>query len=168
MMNLLGNINLISYLCNMKQYKDTPYYITEDGKVWSSIRSKYLKPQLRGSYLQVDLGKGNPKAIHRLVAETYLPNPNNLPMVDHNDANKFNNNVCNLEWVTHSENMDRAKLKGRMAKGELNGNSLTNSADVDKIRELYSTGKYKQIDLAKMFNVSQPTISQIIRKVTWT
>lgn len=47
--------------------------------------------------------------IHRLVAETFLENPNNLPLVNHKDGNKYNNTVENLEWVTHSRNVQLAR-----------------------------------------------------------
>ena len=58
-------------------------------------------------YLKVSLCKnGEIKYyfIHRLVAEMFIPNPNNLPCVNHKDCNTSNNNVNNLEWVTHKEN----------------------------------------------------------------
>jgi len=54
--------------------------------------------------------------LSRLVATAFLPNPNNLPEVDHLDADHHNNNVNNLEWVTSEENIDRAKKMGLLGK----------------------------------------------------
>lgn len=80
------------------------YAVTEDGKVWSYRRSKFLSSSNNnGGYLRVDLCKdGGRKTvlIHRLVAEAYLPNPDNLPIVNHKDENKQNNHISNLEWCT--------------------------------------------------------------------
>jgi hypothetical protein len=53
-------------------------------------------------------GKTSCKLVHRLVAETYIPNPHNLPEVNHKDCNKENNNVSNLEWVTSKQNGEHA------------------------------------------------------------
>lgn len=47
-------------------------------------------------------------SIHRLVAEAYIPNPNNLPVVDHIDDNPFNNHVSNLQWVTIQQNVQKS------------------------------------------------------------
>lgn len=76
-------------------------------KVWKNAR--ILKPQVRGKsgYLFVRLSKdGQAKGIniHRLVAETFIPNPLNLPIVNHKDENRTNNHVDNLEWCTVSYN----------------------------------------------------------------
>ena len=83
------------------------YTIDEDGNVYS-IRSKiYLKPRKRGDYFYVGLHKSGSttnKDIHRLVAEAFLNNPNNLPCVNHKDENKTNNNVNNLEWCSYEYN----------------------------------------------------------------
>lgn len=94
-----------------KQIKDFPnYWVTTEGRVWSEYSKRWLTPTIdtRGNHkrMYVSLGRSNKKYIHRLVAETFIPNPSNLPEVDHKDANGLNNNVSNLQWVTHNENLN--------------------------------------------------------------
>lgn len=84
------------------------YQITDDGKVWSKISNKFLKPIEVCGYLRVSLYKNKKlynKLIHRLVAETFIPNPNNYKEVNHKDENTHNNIVENLEWCEHLYNM---------------------------------------------------------------
>ena len=91
---------------DIKNYEGI-YAITEDGKVWSYKNNKWLKPIKVKGYLRVQLckeGKRPAYLVHRLVAETYLPNPNNLPCVNHKDEDKTNNDVSNLEWCTVAYN----------------------------------------------------------------
>lgn len=84
------------------------YFISDEGLVWSTYSNKFLTNRLSNSgYYYVDLhknGKSYRKYIHRLVAETFIPNPNNLPQVNHKDENKLNNNVNNLEWLSIKDN----------------------------------------------------------------
>lgn len=66
-------------------------------------------------YLDVDLsrnGESHRKRIHRLVAEAFIPNLNNLPQINHKDCNKWNNRVDNLEWCNNSENQQHAFKNG--------------------------------------------------------
>ena len=99
------------------------YEITEDGKVFSKYSNKYLNQISNGNgYYNVKLQKdiqetnGNREYVtlyvHRLVAQAFLPNPNNLPQVNHKDGNKGNNKLDNLEWCTSQENIDHAKRAG--------------------------------------------------------
>lgn len=70
-------------------------------------------------YLSVNLrkeGKANFFSIHRLVAQTFISNPNNLAQVDHIDDNKENNNVDNLQWISNEDNMKKAWLTGARSK----------------------------------------------------
>ena len=91
----------------MKEIKDFPgYYITEDGRVFSDKQSKLKELKLsknKYGYLRIVLNRVS-RDIHRLVAKTYIENPNNLPQVNHIDENKLNNDVSNLEWITQKEN----------------------------------------------------------------
>ena len=86
------------------------YIIFDDGRVYSKITNKFLKPSYSGGYLTVELfserGKSRRILVHRLVAMAFIPNPYNYPQVNHKDENKTNNNVDNLEWCTAKYNMN--------------------------------------------------------------
>ena len=99
---------------------DGLYAITRDGQVWSYKRKKFLKPGLtKDGYHRVSLcknGKGKNYLIHRLVAEAYIPNPNNYPQVNHRDENKQNNCASNLEWCDAKYNANYGTRTERAAK----------------------------------------------------
>jgi hypothetical protein len=84
------------------------YHITKDGRVWSDKTKRYLRTTKCGSgYFMVGLsnsGSVKPMSIHRLVAKSYIPNPEGKATVNHKDGDKMNNCVDNLEWATHREN----------------------------------------------------------------
>ena len=103
----------------MKETKYSKYYATEDGKIWSEKSHKFLSQSLRGEYLKVSLfvdGEIKTESVHRLIAETFIPNPNNLPMVNHKDENKLNNNVDNLEWVSAETNCNYGNRNNKISK----------------------------------------------------
>ena len=79
------------------------YQVSNQGRVWSVVSQRYLKPRLTNNgYCVVQLrtlnGKQKNEFVHRLVALAFIENPNNLPQVNHKDENKQNCNVDNLEW----------------------------------------------------------------------
>ena len=95
------------------------YAITRDGRVWSYKRKKFLKPGLVRGYYQVVLCKDRKRKryyIHRLVAQTFIPNPDNLSQVNHKDENKQNNCVENLEWCDAKYNINYGTRTERVAK----------------------------------------------------
>ena len=117
------------------------YYISKTGQILDvdynkTKKAKLLKQQTTlDGYKFVQLSKNGKiynKKIHRLVAEAFIPNPNNLPQVNHKDENKTNNNVVNLEWVTAKYNTNygtrtqRAvnKRKKKVLAYSLNGDFL--------------------------------------------
>lgn len=102
---------------------DPNYGVSVDGWVCSFRKGKVLTPKKNwDGYLRVQLWHRNKcrfVSIHRLVAETYIPNPDNLPFVNHKDGNKGNNRVENLEWCTQRQNIQHAWRTG-LSKGHLN------------------------------------------------
>ena len=91
------------------------YIILSNGEVINTITKKTLKPRLIRGYIGYFLYKnGVPftKKAHRLVAEHFIPNPNNKPQVNHIDGVKTNNSRLNLEWCTISENGKHAYKLG--------------------------------------------------------
>lgn len=82
--------------------------VSSIGRVRSVNGHYYNSHQTNRGYLNVRIkidGEWITKLVHRLVAETFVPNPNNMTEVNHKDSSRKNNNACNLEWVTHSYNM---------------------------------------------------------------
>ena len=97
------------------EIKDFPsYYIDEYGYIYSGEIGGSTRIDTKG-YEIIDLnkdGKRYTKRVHRLVAEAFLPNPLNLPVVNHIDSNRLNNCVDNLEWVSYTDNNRHAVIHG--------------------------------------------------------
>lgn len=93
------------------------YLISKKGEVYSTKTNKFFNPsKTKDGYLKVAL-RGNGKSyyfrVHKLVAMTYLDNPNNLPEVNHKDFNRCNNCLENLEWISHNNNIEYSKKSNR-------------------------------------------------------
>ena len=92
--------------------------------------------------------------VHRLVAQVFIPNPDNLPCINHKDNNRTNNCVDNLEWCTYSYNNNYCYNQNR------NPHKKLSNENVEFIRNNKGTISYTE--LAKQFNVSIGLISDII------
>lgn len=176
--------------------KDIPglegrYAVTENGRVWARSRVSFgLKGRIhkRPAYwlpeqhhkrgyrfysLNVG-GKTKGHLTHRLVAKTYIPNPDNLPEVNHKDCNKTNNHVSNLEWVTSRQNYDHAIANGRYkclnrntVRGERHWAAKLHSDQILEIRNLRLAGiTYREI--AARFSVGKSTVVHICAGDNWT
>ena len=133
--------------------------ITRDGNVFKD--NILLKPRLIRGYLKVKI-EGSTYSVHRLVAMTYIPNPKNKPCVCHKDNDRTNNRVENLYWGTYKENTQQMMREGRN-RGQFK--STHTKQQINLILEKYTTGKYSQIQLAKLVGLkSQGRISRIINK----
>lgn len=118
-----------------KQYLDTQYDIYDDGRCFSHRTNKFLTPQMSSKYPTYNLtyndGKKRKTKVHRMVAEAFISNPNQLPMVNHKDGDTHNFHVSNLEWVTASENNIHAARTGLRAIGDQTPNYIPLEGSVD-------------------------------------
>lgn len=99
-----------------------------DGRTFPA---RMIKPGVTRGYAFVALHWGSTKEIHRvnrLVAETFIDNPNKYPVVEHIDTNRLNNTVSNLRWCTQSSNCMNTTTRKKRAKYMLNGELLTDVA----------------------------------------
>ena len=155
------------------------YFVRSDGKIFSTKnigRGKYHKEITqylrRDGYPVVTLGPNDhrvQKTVHRIIASTFISNPENLPEVDHIDNNKENNDVTNLRWISSFENKSRIPYESRSKNriGSKNGNSKLTEEDVIQIRKMYESGNYTVSKLAELYNCGWTTISHIIKHETW-
>lgn len=154
------------------------YHITKEGKLYRY--GKLLKVYYHNRYLRCKLHNGSISKnvkIHRLVAEAYISNPNNLPIVMHLDDNPLNNTVSNLKWGTYKENRYLAVVNGKLPsfvgksnpcyglRGSKNPNAKLNFKDRVKIKELYVKGmSIKEIRNKYFPNVCEATIQRTISR----
>lgn len=106
------------------------------------------------------------KYIHRLMAEHFIDNPDNKPLVNHIDGNKSNNTISNLEWCTLSENMQHASRTGLLADGERCHFSKLTAKDVIEIRHLNKI-KVKRNIIIRNYNISPAQYHRIVNKELW-
>ena len=155
----------------MKQFRDTPYYVTENGEVYRLWKKgfKKLKSMLNDGYYYVDI-HSKCYRIHRLVAECYIPNPNNLPEVDHIDTDKSNNHFSNLEWVTTQENIRRAKQNNLFPKGINHSQAKLTEIDIIWMKKHYIPRhpEFGTRGLGRKFNINSSHISKILRNIKWS
>lgn len=149
------------------------YKIDEYGKRIESMPIKYKKGGIIKTYKNTNgyiiayLSKnGITKTIkvHRLVAIAYIPNPFNLPKVNHLDGNKENNHYKNLEWSTQKRNIQHAFETGLSNQSGFRNNAgkIKDLDTLTKIREEWVNNPQSQASLAKKYSVSQGTISNIL------
>lgn len=146
---------------------DGKYEVTDNGKVISYIR-KYPKEMIgkitNSGYRMVLLydNDGNRiyKNVHRLVAEAFIPNPDNLPEVNHKDGNKLNNHVHNLEWTTSKQN----KLHCRDCIGSKNQKITFEQAN--QIRKLKNEGMSNS-EISKLYGIKKSQIGYIMQNKRW-
>ena len=145
------------------------YDVSETGCIRNARTLKILKPNKIGKgYLIVHLkkdGKRYARYVHRLTAEAYVPNPQNHPVVNHDDGNKENCHYTNLIWSTYSENNQHAYDTGLKPRGEGQYKAILTEENVREIKRL---GKYATFqEIADKYGVSKATIQDVLIGKTW-
>jgi hypothetical protein len=147
----------------IKKYKDGSVRKTKHrGGLLSLRRSGRRSAQNTKTYYYVQCLDGKYVYNHRLVAEAFVPNPNNYPQVNHINGNKLDNRVENLEWVTPQMNVDHAVKNKLIRVGVRHQYAKLDPEKVSYLREWYKKPgrirRPKAIELAKKFNCSTATI----------
>ena len=138
------------------------YQVSNLGRVYNCRYNRLLSTPTnrKKKYVDVALNKnGVAKSykVHRLVAEAFIPNPNNLPFVNHKDENPSNNCVDNLEWCTNEYNLNY----GNAHKKQALSRSILTPSQILKCYELMNKG-YSMSDIGKIYGVSGQTISRVL------
>ena len=148
-----------------KQIKDyLNYYIDEHGNIYNELSKKFLKGSIgENGYRYYRLSKNNKKRMfyaHRLVAEYFIPNPEDLPVVNHIDGNKLNNEVNNLEWVSYSKNtIHWHTLKEKKTNRPIEYYKTNLPNEVWKEYGNYLVSSYGRVRHAIKNNLLRPTIT---------
>ncbi len=150
------------------------YQVSPDGRVFSLVTNKWLKPRNAGAGYQTVMLYKNKRGknfyIHRLVAEAFLDVVDGKDFVNHIDGDKTNNSVDNLEWVTRSENMLHANAIGlhtgsekQKAAARENGKVMRKLTleQVSEVKDMYADGMLQR-EIAEHFGMSQPQISSVL------
>lgn len=136
--------------------------VSKDGKIYSNISNKLLKTTVsKNGYEEIVIQFKNPRRcrtflVHRLVAETFIPNPENKPQVNHKDGNKLNNNVNNLEWCTQKYNNMHAISNGFLVKninGILQNNVNNRKLTIEQVRIIRQNSHLKTKSLCELLNI---------------
>ena len=140
---------------------DNKYTVSSDGSVYSlkGIKKMLVGKIAKSGYREVvisHLGKKKYLLVHRLVASTFLPNPNDYRTVNHKDGNKLNNNVSNLEWCSDSDNLIHARDNGLL-------NTKINNEIAEQIKK--DTGTIREI--AKKYGIGKTQVGYIKQGKRW-
>ena len=164
-----------------KTIKDFPLYeISDIGNVRSNHKiglSKQRNIKLiahSSGYIVVNLyqPKHDKKVmkqyrVHKLVAEYFVPNPNDYPEINHEDGDKTNNQHTNIKWCDHSYNMQHAYKNHLIVR---NKGIRTTKLNPDKVKEIRLRYKYENISQLKLsleFGVRESTIRNVVNRFSW-
>lgn len=149
------------------------YEVDSNGNVWSlsyrgSRQRRTIKPAEQRGYKKVALCRDKfckTRSVHRLVAEAFLPNPENKPQVNHKNGLRGDNRLSNLEWATQSENQKHSfRVLGNSRIGERNN---ARKLSETKVLNIFNNDKASTEELSRLYGVSKVTIWRIKKGLSW-
>lgn len=158
----VSNLGRVKSLCRITKHPHSGFI---------TVRERILKQGIRRGYMIVTLfkNKKTTKSVHRLVAQAFIPNPENKSEINHKNCKTEDNRIDNLEWCTRLENQQYAQKLGRYKKenGEDNPMAILTNKKVIDIRRKYKKNIYTMPMLAKEYGVAISTIQGIIERSRW-
>lgn len=149
------------------------YLINKRGDVYNTKTKRILKHSHSNTGYYTVFVEGKNRTLHRLLAMTFIPNPDNLPCINHKDGNKLNNELSNLEWCNHSHNNKHAYDSG-LKKYAFSGGEHSANHKLTESNVIFIRNNYKPYDkvcgakaLAIKYGVSASCISMIARCNNW-
>jgi hypothetical protein len=149
-------------------------YIIKDGYILSTYRDSNVRlatSTCKKGYhrltLTQDCGTKKTFLLHRLVAMKHIPNPEDLPQVNHKDGDKDNNQISNLEWCTNDYNTKNAVSNNLIPRGKSRSNGKLSNDAVRNMRTLRAKG-YTYYTLGTLFNVAYQTAHKVCIRQTYT
>lgn len=149
------------------------YDFDEYGNVTNIKFNRPVKPYISNTtgYLYVTMlhedGKRRPTALHRILAKLFIPNPENLPQVNHIDGNKLNCSIDNLEWTNNARNIQHAYDIGLIPKLDERYNNVHPVQAIHSVCELLQEGLFNMMEISKMTGVAYKTVGQIKYRRQW-
>lgn len=154
------------------------YIVDTEGKIYSTHnngRGQYHKEITqrlnKDGYYEVTVGKKEyrtTRRVSRIIAEAFIPNPENLPEVDHINNIRTDNRAENLQWISHADNVKKIpfKTKSKAICGIHNGRATFTEDQIREIRKLYDDGM-PIYEIAEKYYSKWSTINNIIIRHTW-
>jgi len=137
----------------MSKFKNSPYAgykANREGDILG-IYGRIMKPHKKpNGYLKINMKGLKTRHVHRIIAQTFIPNPENKPQINHKNGIKTDNRVLNLEWCTGAENIQH-------------GIGLFNKSQIKVIREAKKFG-LTYLEISFYFNASSGNLSDIVNR----
>lgn len=124
-----------------RRVEDTQYEVSDNGRFRRIGQRRLINGSLHDGYIYVNLiinGRGILRSVHRLVAQAFVPNPEDKELVDHIDGNRTNNNASNLRWVTAEENANNQHRLDELSRAA-EKNRVNKKID-DALKSIFDTG----------------------------